>query len=146
MNWFTDGVTGYVKVGIVVNELEHIDYLPIKDFRNNSIRIDKITTMDVNTAIQRATAKAIAMHGLGLSLYAGEDLIETTNVAAKPPKKESKTTLITLDIGDANWEKVLKYVASNKSLGLTKIAENLQTKYKMKAVVKKEISKVINNG
>ena len=146
LNWFTDGVTGYVKVGIVVNELEHIDYLPIKDFRNNSIRIDKITTMDVNTAIQRATAKAIAMHGLGLSLYAGEDLIESTNVAAKPPKKESKATLITLDIGDANWDKVLKYVASNKSLGLTKIAENLQTKYKMKAIVKKEISKAINNG
>ncbi len=146
LNWFTDGVTGYVKVGIVVNELEHIDYLPIKDFRNNSIRIDKITTMDVNTAIQRATAKAIAMHGLGLSLYAGEDLIESTNVAAKPPKKESKATLITLDIGDANWDKVLKYVASNKSLGLTKIAANLQTKYKMKAIVKKEISKAINNG
>ena len=146
LNWFTDGVTGYVKVGVVVNSLEHIDYLPIKDFRQKSITVDKITSMDVNTAIQRATAKAIAMHGLGLSLYAGEDLVETTNVTAKPPKAEKVKTLITLNIGDANWVKVLKYVSSNKDLGLEKIASNLSTKYNMKAVVKKELSKAIKNG
>jgi hypothetical protein len=102
--------------------------------------------MDVNTAIQRATAKAIAMHGLGLSLYAGEDLVETTNVTATPPKAEKVKTLITLDIGDANWVKVLKYVSSNKDLGLEKIASNLSTKYNMKAVVKKELAKAIKNG
>jgi len=146
LNWFTDGVTGYVKVGIVVNNIEHIDYLPIKDFRNKSITVDKLTSMDVNTAIQRATAKAIAMHGLGLSLYAGEDLVETTNITANPPKAEKVKTLITLDIGDTNWVKVLKYVSSNKKLGLEAIASNLSTKYNMKAVVKKEIAKAIKNG
>ena len=146
LNWFTDGVTGYVKVGIIVNSIEHIDYLPIKDFRQKSITVDKIASMDVNTAIQRATAKAIAMHGLGLSLYAGEDLVETTNVTATPPKAEKVKTLITLDIGDANWVKVLKYVSSNKDLGLEKIASNLSTKYNMKAVVKKELAKAIKNG
>jgi|TARA_B110000908_G_C10255251_1_gene454935 hypothetical protein len=146
LNWFTDGVTGYVKVGIIVNSIEHIDYLPIKDFRQKSITVDKITSMDVNTAIQRATAKAIAMHGLGLSLYAGEDLVETTNVTATPPKAEKVKTLITLDIGDTNWVKVLKYVSSNKDLGLEKIASNLSTKYNMKAVVKKELAKAIKNG
>ena len=121
LNWFTDGVTGYVKVGIVVNNIEHIDYLPIKDFRNKSITVDKLTSMDVNTAIQRATAKAIAMHGLGLSLYAGEDLVETSNITANPPKAEKVKTLITLDIGDTNWVKVLKYVSANKKLGLSLI-------------------------
>jgi hypothetical protein len=146
LNWFTDGVTGYVKVGIVVNNIEHIDYLPIKDFRNKSITVDKLTSMDVNTAIQRATAKAIAMHGLGLSLYAGEDLIETSNITANPPKAEKVKTLITLDIGDTNWVKVLKYVSANKKLGLEAIASNLSTKYNMKAVVKKEIAKAIKNG
>ena len=146
LNWFTDGVTGYVKVGIIVNSIEHIDYLPIKDFRQKSITVDKITSMDVNTAIQRATAKAIAMHGLGLSLYAGEDLVETTNVTATPPKAEKVKTLITLDIGDTNWVKVLKYVSSNKDLGLEKIASNLSTKYNMKAVVKKEIAKAIKDN
>ena len=148
LNWFTDGVTGYVKVGIIVNSIEHIDYLPIKDFRQKSITVDKITSMDVNTAIQRATAKAIAMHGLGLSLYAGEDLIETTNVTPAPIKVGSVNgkTKITLDIGDTNWVKVLSFVSKNKSLGLEEIANRLQTKYNMKATVKKEIAKAINNG
>ena len=41
LNFFTDGKTAYVKVGIVVNDLEHIDYLPIMDYRNNSIRVEK---------------------------------------------------------------------------------------------------------
>ena len=148
LNWFTDGVTGYVKVGIIVNSIEHIDYLPIKDFRQKSITVDKITSMDVNTAIQRATAKAIAMHGLGLSLYAGEDLIETTNVTPAPIKVGlvNGKTKITLDIGDTNWVKVLSFVSKNKSLGLEEIANRLQTKYNMKATVKKEIAKAINNG
>ena len=77
LNYFTDGNSAYVKVGIVIDGLEHIDYLPIMDFRNNSIKIDKVSSMDVNTAIQRSTAKAIAMHGLGLSLWIGEDLNKT---------------------------------------------------------------------
>ena len=35
-NFFTDGKTAWVKVGIVVNDIEHIDMLPVMDFRNNS--------------------------------------------------------------------------------------------------------------
>ena len=85
LNFFTDGKTAYVKVGIVVNDLEHIDYLPIMDYRNNSIRVEKITSMDVNTAIQRSTAKAVAMHGLGLSLWVGEDI---NSVSGETPAKK----------------------------------------------------------
>lgn len=151
LNWFSDGMTGYVKVGIVVNDIEHIDYLPIKDFRHNSITVDKITSMDVNTAIQRATAKAIAMHGLGLSLYAGEDLIETTGqdiVALKPVKKPTgtkTTTTYELNIGDANWSKVLTYIAKNKADGLEKIVNTLKTKYKFTTKVKTELEKSIKD-
>tara|TARA_Y100000356_G_scaffold134729_1_gene144847 strand:- start:634 stop:1248 length:615 start_codon:yes stop_codon:yes gene_type:complete len=147
LNFFTDGKTAYVKVGITINNLEHIDYLPVMDYRNNSITMEKITSMDVNTAIQRSTAKAIAMHGLGLSLWIGEDTIEV--VKPQPKQQVSKTsapvkdTKITLDIGDNNWSKVLKYIASNKELGLPKIVKNLETKYNIKAVVKKELSKHI---
>ena len=46
------------------------------DFRNASIPADKVNMMDVNKAIQRCTVKAIALHGLGLYIYAGEDLPE----------------------------------------------------------------------
>ena len=102
--------------------------------------------MDVNTAIQRSTAKAIAMHGLGLSLWIGEDTIEVVKAPVK--QKVSKTptpdmTTITLDIGDNNWAKVLKYIGANKELGLPKIVKNLETKYNIKASVKRELSKHI---
>ena len=45
-----------------------------------------------------------------------------------------------LNIGDENWDKVLKYMASNKDIGLQSIVKNLETKYKIKALVKKELS------
>jgi len=75
-NYFTDGKTCWVKVGVIIDELEHIDYLPIMDMRNNAIQFERVTSFDVNKAIQRSTAKAIAMHGLGLYIYAGEDMPE----------------------------------------------------------------------
>ena len=143
LNFFTDGRTAYVKVGVTINEIEHIDYLPIMDFRNNSILIDKITSMDVNTAIQRSTAKAIAMHGLGLSLWVGEDIVSQTNNTT-PVKKQAVTD--TLNMGDDNWDKVLKYVVANKNIGLEKIVKNLSVKYKISASVKKQISKSLNDA
>jgi hypothetical protein len=142
LNYFTDGTSAYVKVGISVDGLEHIDYLPIMDYRNQSIKIDKVTSMDVNTAIQRSTAKAIAMHGLGLSLWIGEDLTKSISEPVAPKKATAEAPLnVTLDIGDANWAKVLSYVAQNKTIGLPKIVKNLETKYSIKASVKKELSK-----
>lgn len=140
LNFFTDGQTAYVKVGVKINDLEHIDFLPVMDFRNNSIPLTKMTTMDVNTAIQRSTAKAIAMHGLGLSLWIGEDTTPTVSQSA-PASKNPIKQVIELNIGDTNWEKVLKYISANKELGLAKIVKALETKYKVKALVKKEIAK-----
>jgi hypothetical protein len=140
LNYFTDGTTAYVKVGIVVGGLEHIDYLPVMDYRNNSIPLEKVTSMDVNKSIQRSTAKAIAMHGLGLSLWTGEDVPQMTTVKSQPKTKASK---ITLEIADDNWVKVMKYMSANKNLGLAQIVKNLETKYKMNAKVKNELEKAM---
>lgn len=75
-NYFTDGRTAWVKTGVTVNGLEHIEYLPVMDYKNKSIRLEDITSFDVNKAIQRSLTKAVARHGLGLYIYAGEDLPE----------------------------------------------------------------------
>jgi hypothetical protein len=75
-NYFSDGKTAWVKTGVTVNEIEHIEYLPIMDFKNKSIKADLVTSFDVNKAIQRSLTKAIGRHGLGLYIYAGEDLPE----------------------------------------------------------------------
>ena len=74
--YWTDGKTAWVKTGVTVNSIEHIEYLPVMDFRNASINIDKITSTEVNKSIQRSLTKAVARHGLGLYIYAGEDLPE----------------------------------------------------------------------
>ena len=135
-NYFTDGRSAWVKVGIKVNDLEHIDYLPIMDFRNNAVPIDRVTATDVNKTIQRSTAKAIAMHGLGLSLWTGEDVPELVTAKNEPK-------LVELKINDENWNKVMKYVADNKSLGLSKIVEQLERKYKVTSTIKKSIASAI---
>lgn len=75
-NYHTDGKTCWVKTGVTVNGIEHIEYLPVMDYKNNSISAEKVTSFDVNKAIQRSLTKAIGRHGLGLYIYAGEDLPE----------------------------------------------------------------------
>ena len=46
--YFTDGKFANVKVGIIINGLEHIDYLPITDNSNRSIPLVKITSFQMN--------------------------------------------------------------------------------------------------
>lgn len=138
LNYFTDGKTAYVKVGIVVNDMEHIDMLPVMDHRNKSIPIEKIDSFEVNKTIQRATAKAIAMHGLGLSLWTGEDIPAPPVEAKEAPSKDVKKK-ITLKVDDENWSKVLKYVVANKDKGIDDLLKELRVKYSVSATVKKEI-------
>jgi hypothetical protein len=81
--YHTDGKTAWVKTGVTIEGIEHIEYLPVMDNRNNSITLDKLTSFDVNKAIQRSLTKACARHGLGLYIYAGEDLPEEEAKQAK---------------------------------------------------------------
>lgn len=74
--YFTDGKTCYVKVGVTINDHEEVEMLPVMDNRNNAVPLATITMTAVNKAIQRAFVKACARHGLGLYVYAGEDLPE----------------------------------------------------------------------
>lgn len=80
-NYFTDGKTCWVKTGVTVNGIEHIEYLPVMDYKNKSIPANGVTSFDVNKAIQRSLTKAVARHGLGLYIYAGEDLPEDATKA-----------------------------------------------------------------
>lgn len=75
-NYHTDGRTCWVKTGVTIEGLEHVEYLPVMDNRNKSIPVNEVTSFDVNKAIQRSLTKAAARHGLGLYIYAGEDLPE----------------------------------------------------------------------
>lgn len=82
--YHTDGRTCWVKTGVTIEGIEHIEFLPVMDYNNNSIPVSKVTSFDVNKAVQRSLTKACARHGLGLYIYAGEDL--PSNSDAQKPK------------------------------------------------------------
>jgi len=98
-NYHTDGKTCWVKTGVKVAGVEHIEYLPVMDFKNKSISADQVTSFDVNKAIQRSLTKAVARHGLGLYIYAGEDLPEDSapaQIQTKPIDKDKLSTLASI--------------------------------------------------
>ena len=100
VNYFTDGKTCWTKVGVTINGQEHIEMLPVMDFSNKSIPLEKITSVDVNKSIQRCLTKAIARHGLGLYIYAGEDL----------PEDEAETLRKKNEAQAAEFEKIDKKI------------------------------------
>ena len=110
-NYHTDGRTCWVEVGVTVEGLEFVEHLPVMDNRNHSIPANQVTSFDVNKALKRCLTKAIAAHGLGLYVYAGEDLPdaadnalrEETNKAIAATRQESKR-IMTREEFKARWE------------------------------------------
>ena len=88
--YFDDGRTCWVKTGVTIEGLTHVEYLPIMDARNNSLPLERVTSFDMNKSIQRSLTKACARHGLGLYIYAGEDLPEAVDEAPKTPAEAPK--------------------------------------------------------
>lgn len=107
--YWTDGRTCWVKTGVTVNGLEHIEYLPVMDTRNKSIPLENVTSFEVNKAIQRSLTKACARHGLGLYIYAGEDLPEEEKTAAVEAAKPDKDLVARLEELGGNMEVVAGY-------------------------------------
>lgn len=114
VNYFTDGHTAWVKVGVTVDGQEHIEMLPVMDHRNKSIALNALDSFAVNKTIQRALTKAIARHGLGLYIYAGEDLPE-----AVKEEKQSEKTLIA-------FQRALDTYQRNNGVNLTQTLEDLR--------------------
>jgi hypothetical protein len=81
------------------------------------------------------------MFGLGIYIYAGEDLPESEPKVAEESKP---SRLINLVKDSDDWTKVLKYVKDNKSKGLAFIGKQLTTKYDISVELKKEIADEFN--
>ena len=139
-NYFTDGKTCWVKVGVsaAINEkeiVEHIEYLPIMDTRNRSIPLENVTSFDVNKAIQRALTKAIARHGLGLYIYAGEDLPENAEKETLNEELLAKAETLAIDL-----DKLATYLKKTAAeITNEELSEAIKTKEK--ALAKKEAQK-----
>lgn len=118
-----------VKVGVTVEALEHIVFLPVMNGANKAMKetsykyttkygeksVEPCDMMAINKTIQRALVKAIAMHGLGLYIYSGEDLPEKDTETKVEPKKTIAERLEAIDPSNYSPD---KNKASQKQINL----------------------------
>ncbi|MGU3372815.1 Sak single strand annealing protein [Bacillus mycoides] len=121
--------TGYfVKVSVTIKGQTETEWLPVMDHRNKTI--EKPNAFDINKTTKRCLVKAIALHGLGLYVYAGEDLPEIdvgesngnqTNNINKPkeelplPANATEGAEIVLTFGKHEGKKLREIFKENKS-------------------------------
>jgi hypothetical protein len=157
-----DEVLGFMCHTTVTIEGETLEmWLPVMDGANKSMlkrpykystkygekTVESATSFDINKTIMRCLVKNLAMFGMGIYIYAGEDLPETPTipVAPAPAPAPVEPQLEDLKKGSENWNKVIKYVTANKGLGMGKIGQQLNRKYKISPALKKEIANIINS-
>lgn len=154
-----DEALGFMCHTTVTIEGETLEmWLPVMDGKNKSMKkqsyeyatkfgtktVEAATTFDINKTIMRCLVKNLAMFGLGIYIYAGEDLPES-EVPKKPePKPSVQKELIELEKGTDNWQAVVDYVTKNKAMGVEKIGAQLVRKYKISTELKKEIANLVN--
>lgn len=134
--YHTDGKTAWVKTGVTIEGQEHIEFLPVMDNRNKSIPIANITSTDANKAIQRSLTKACARHGLGLYIYAGEDLPDEE---AKQAKSDLEAKVVdacaemravkSRDEFEAMWRKWSKQVPCDATSDFMKAVQEMAAVY-----------------
>jgi hypothetical protein len=153
-----DEVLGFMVNTEVTIEGETLPmWLPVMDGANKSMlktsytyatrfgdkTVESATTFDINKTLMRCLVKNLAMFGLGIYIYAGEDLPEAETSAPVQAKPKPVSNLIDLAVDDANWNGVVKYAKDNKALGFDKIGQQLSRKYNLSNEVKQAIVDLI---
>lgn len=114
--------TGYMVFTQVRIKGETIDmWLPVMDYRNQSIKNPSMT--DINKSLMRCLTKNLAMFGIGISLYAGEDLPsdseEPKAVKKAVVKEEPKEEFKCVDCG----KDIKEYWSGKKLMSAKNVAE-----------------------
>ena len=156
-----DEATGFMCHTSVTIEGETLEmWLPVMDGKNKSMKkhkytyptrygekeVEPATTFDINKTIMRCLVKNLAMFGLGIYIYAGEDLpvIEEPVVSSKTQASTNKASdKPALDINSDKWEAMKKFVEANKTLGYKKIVDKISMKYKISASAQNEIKNLV---
>lgn len=98
MPYFTDGKTAFVKVRLEIPsvEIRCETTLPIMDFKNQSIPVDKITMNDVNKSLKRCMVKCVAEGTLlGIGLWHKEETSESAAVENVKNAEKANTAIET---------------------------------------------------
>ena len=99
----------FVKVTVTIDGIDATQIHPVLDNQNKTINAPN--AFQINTSIQRCLAKAIALHGLGIHLYAGEDLPHS------PSLDENQTKELLSTLKDNNQEGLVDKVTRQISIG-----------------------------
>ena len=122
----------FVEVAVTVQGVTLSQIHPVLDSRNRPILAP--TAFDINTSIQRCLVKAIALHGLGLYIYAGEDLPQigtepaandgATEPAPSPAPSPVPTTVVAMGklISPAQ-QKTIRKLADEVGVELSRVVE-----------------------
>ena len=86
--FYSNSGEAMVWVTVTIDNVVRGQPYPVLDYRNKPVTNPDVFT--INTSLQRALVKAISLHGLGLYIYAGEDLPPTP---AKPASKKALASL-----------------------------------------------------
>lgn len=146
-----DEMTGYmVYTEVTIEDVTHEMWLPVMNNNNKAMKnkpyeyttkwgkktVEAATMFDINKSIMRCLTKNLAMFGLGLYIYAGEDLPEAEEETPAP--KETKAAPKEIKKENKQIEKEEEKIAEKKIAEI----ENLATKVNLDAVkVKDWISK-----
>jgi hypothetical protein len=95
----TDKDMGYlVKTSITIEGKTFKMWLPVMDFKNKAIKSKDINMCDINKTIMRCLVKNLALFGLGLHVYKGEDLPEGIKIEEEEKRNEN--------IGEKRYEEI----------------------------------------
>jgi Protein of unknown function (DUF1071) len=101
-----------VKTSVTIKGHTKSMWLPVMDHKNKAIKGPD--AFEVNKAIVRCLTKAISMHGLGLYIYAGEDLPEGQAADEEPPTAQPSAM---------NESSVLDWLDAIKTAGPEEISD-----------------------
>ena len=141
-----DEATGFMCHTSVTIEGETLEmWLPVMDGKNKSMKkykysyptrygekeVESATSFDINKTIMRCLVKNLAMFGLGIYIYAGEDLpvVEEVVTAKATTPKATTSGKPSLNKGDAKWNAIVSFVKENSTIGLDNIVGKISTKY-----------------
>lgn len=110
----------FVEVAVTVKGITLSQIHPVLDHRNKPI--EQPNSFHINTSIQRCLVKAIALHGLGLYIYAGEDLpIDNTLPEPITPEQLGELKMKVLELTQLSGAKESNILAKLKIKALTDI-------------------------
>lgn len=126
-----DELTGYmVYTKVTIKGITHEMWLPVMDSANKAMKavpytyetkygekkVEAATMFDINKTLMRCLTKNLAMHGLGLYIYAGEDLPEMDKEKASKGLEDELKSLWDKAGGKEGFEEWLKKNTEKKSL------------------------------